>query len=73
MTDEKDPPTQEHRGKKGMRNNPTSSAVYGLGFLGALAYFIIHATSFWGIVLGIMKAVFWPAYVIYKLLEFMGV
>jgi hypothetical protein len=30
-----------------------SSAIYGLAFLGALIYFIQHATSFWLGVLGI--------------------
>jgi len=46
-----------------------SSVIYGLSFLGALVYFIQHATSFWFGVLGFFKAVFWPAMVIYKVLE----
>ena len=46
-----------------------SNAVYGLGFLGAAIYFIQHAGSFWAGVLGIVKAIFWPIIVIYKLLE----
>lgn len=45
------------------------SAIYGMAFIGALIYFIQHATSFWGGVLGFFKAVFWPAVVIYKVLE----
>ncbi len=48
-----------------------SSAIYGLAFLGALIYFIQHATSFWLGVLGIFKAVFWPSILIYKLFEFL--
>lgn len=46
-----------------------SSAVYGLGFIGAAVYFIVHATSFWMGVWGIVKAIFWPAFLIYKLME----
>ncbi len=49
----------------------SSSAVYGLGFVGALIYFIQHATGFWIGVLGILKAMVWPAILIYKLLEFL--
>ena len=45
------------------------SVLYGMGFIGALVYFISHAMSFWAGVLGIIKAIFWPAFVIYKVLE----
>jgi hypothetical protein len=48
-----------------------SSAVYGMGLLGALIYFIQHATGFWMGLVGIFKAIFWPAYMVYKLLEFL--
>lgn len=50
------------------------SAVYGLGFIGSLFYFIQAANGFWDGVLGILQALVWPAYVAYKLLEmFYGV
>lgn len=45
------------------------SVLYGMGFIGAVVYFISHAVSFWGEVLSIVKAIFWPAFVIYKVLE----
>jgi hypothetical protein len=48
-----------------------SSAIYGLAFIGALIYFLQHATSFWLGVLGIFKAIFWPVILIYKLFEFL--
>ena len=48
-----------------------SSAIYGLAFIGALIYFIQHATSFWLGCLGLLKAIVWPAILIYKLLEFL--
>ena len=47
-----------------------SSGVYGLAFIGALIYYIQHATTFWMGVVGVFKALFWPAFLIYKLLEF---
>lgn len=43
--------------------------VYGLGFIGAVIYFIQHATTFGAGVLGVLKAIVWPVLVVYKLLE----
>lgn len=48
-------------------------AVYGLGFLGAVVYFIQHAATFWMAVLGIVKAIFWPALLVYSLLDFLKI
>ena len=45
------------------------NAVYGLGFIGSLIYFLQTADSFWVGVGGIFKALVWPAIVAYKLLE----
>lgn len=44
-------------------------AVYGLGLIGALIYYIQAADSFWGGVLGIGKAIVWPAFLVYELLK----
>jgi len=46
--------------------------IYGMAFVGAAVYFIGHAATFWSGVLGFFKAVFWPAVVMYKVLELMG-
>ncbi len=54
-----------------MKNRGVSEAVYGLGFVGAAIYFIQHAATFWLGVLGFLKALVWPALVIYKMLEFL--
>ena len=48
-----------------------AGAVYGLGFIGALVYFIGHAASFWGGVLGFLKAIVWPAFLVYELLKYL--
>ena len=48
------------------------NAVYGLGLIGALVYYIQHAHGFWPVVLGILKALVWPAFVIYDLLKFLA-
>jgi len=46
--------------------------VYGLGLIGAAIYFIQHAAGFWDGVLGLLKAIIWPAILVYKLLAFLG-
>ena len=46
------------------KNYGSSSAVYGLGFIGAVIYFIGAATSFWMGVLGVLKAIVWPVFLV---------
>jgi hypothetical protein len=43
--------------------------AYGLGFVGVLVYHIQYADTFWVGVLGFLKAIIWPAMLVYKLLE----
>ncbi|MDD5147420.1 MAG: hypothetical protein PHE48_00145 [Candidatus Daviesbacteria bacterium] len=51
-----------------MKGNGTSGAIYGLGFIGALIYFLQHATTFGMGFLGILKAIVWPAILVYQAL-----
>jgi hypothetical protein len=48
-----------------------SSAIYCLGMIGALFYFLQHATTFVSILIGIGKAFFWPAILMFKLLTYL--
>jgi hypothetical protein len=50
----------------------SGSAVYGLGFVGAAVYYISTATGFWIGVLGVLKAIVWPAFLVFGLLKFLG-
>lgn len=45
--------------------------VYGLGFVGALFYYIQHAHSFADGIIGVLKAIVWPAMIVFKLLGFL--
>lgn len=45
-----------------------AGGVYGLGFIGAAVYYIQQATGFWSGVLGVLKAIVWPAFLVYHLL-----
>lgn len=55
--------------KRGAGNTGFFGGSYGLTIIGAAVYFVGHAGSFWAGVLGILKALVWPAFVIYKVLE----
>jgi hypothetical protein len=44
-------------------------AVYGLGLIGALVYYIQTATSFWDGIYGVFQALVWPAFLVYGLLH----
>ena len=52
--------------------NGTSGGLYGLGFIGAVVYYISQATGFWMGVLGVLKALVWPAFLVYNALKFLG-
>lgn len=58
---------KNYYGDRGM-----GGAVYGLGVIGAAIYYISHATTFWMGVLGVLKALVWPAMLVYQLLTFLG-
>lgn len=52
-------------------NKGGGGMVYFLGFIGALVYYIQHATSFWNGCLGVLKALVWPAMLVYRFLGFL--
>jgi hypothetical protein len=52
--------------KKEISKNAPSGAVYGLGLIGAAVFFISQATGFWMGVLGFLKALVWPAFLVYQ-------
>ena len=45
-----------------------SGALYGIGMVGALFYFLRGVVGFWPIMIGIGKAIFWPAFVVFRIL-----
>ncbi|MBN1145463.1 MAG: hypothetical protein JXA72_13610 [Bacteroidales bacterium] len=59
--------------KNDINCHASSNAVYGLGLIGAAIYYISHATGFWMGALGILKAIVWPAFLVYEALQKLGV
>ncbi len=65
---------KENKMTKGTKNYSSSGiagAAYFMAFIGAAVYYIQQATTFWIGVLGFLKALVWPAFLIYNLLEFL--
>jgi hypothetical protein len=50
----------------------TGGAFYGLGFIGALVYYLTTAPDIWAGIIGFFKAIVWPAFLVYEILRFAG-
>lgn len=48
--------------------NSCGGCFYFLGFIGAAIYYIQQSTGFWAGVLGILKALVWPIFLVLKIL-----
>lgn len=51
-----------------VKSGGASNTIYALGFIGAIIYYWQHAATFWLGVLGIFKALVWPAILVYQAL-----
>lgn len=49
-----------------MGGNSTGGA-YGLGFVGALVFYMQNAHGFGAVVVGILKSIVWPAFLVHHL------
>lgn len=56
-----------------MKDKGFFGSIYGMAVIGAAVYYIQHAVTFWGGVIGVIKALFWPAVLMYKLLEILKI
>lgn len=64
----------EKKSKVKSGSDGTAGALYFVGFVGAFIYWMQAAAGFGAVVTGFLKALVWPAYIVYKLLEnFYGV
>ena len=54
---------------KKVQNEGTAGLIYILGVIGAAVYYISAAQGFWWGVVGFLKALVWPAFLVYDLLQ----
>lgn len=45
--------------------------LYGLGFIGALVFYLQHSVGILGFILAFLKAIVWPAFMVYDLLNYL--
>ena len=53
--------------------NIPAGAVYAIGLIGAAVYFISTATGFWMGLFGVIKALVWPAILVFDAFKALGV
>jgi hypothetical protein len=58
-------------GGKSNSGTGIAGAAYFMGLIAAAIYYIQNAVSFGTGVLGFLKALVWPAFLVYNLLEFL--
>ena len=71
MTTELTPIKKEEEGVNVQVHGGSSGAVYGLGLIGAAVYYISRATTPQEKAIGFLKALVWPAFLVYALMEFL--
>lgn len=57
---------------KNMNNGGVGGAVYFFGLIGAAVYYIGNSAGFGGALIGLLKALVWPAFLVYELLTLLG-
>jgi hypothetical protein len=55
-----------------LKQSAPQGAIYGLGIIGAAIYYISQATTFWAGFIGFLKALVWPAFLVYEALGAVG-
>jgi hypothetical protein len=69
MTAETTP--KEQPKTKVIHQGGASEAVYGLGLIGACVYYFSHATTIVVGLVGFLKAIVWPAILVYEALKYL--
>lgn len=65
-------PAEENERKVNVKvQTGPSETVYGLGLIGAWVYYLSRAKTFEDGVKGFLKGLVWPAFLVYKLFEFL--
>ena len=73
MTELSTPADRDLQKPKVVIQGGSSDSVYGLGFIGALVYFIGQAKDFREGVIGFFKAIVWPAILVYEIFKLLKI
>ena len=62
----------ERKASKGNGGSGILGAAYFMAFIGAAVYYIKQTDTFWHGFIGFLKAIVWPAMLIFDLLKFLN-
>lgn len=66
MAEEKTDSKKRHGKRIAHTKSGHKNAVYMLGMIGAFVYYIhFHSGTFWLVILAVLKAIIWPALLVY--------
>ena len=71
MTTEPTLTKHEHPKPKVIRQGSGPDAVYGIGIIGAWVFYLKRAATFQQGMLGFLKGLVWPAFLVYELFVFL--
>ena len=54
--------------KRRPASRQANGAVYGMGVIGSLVYYLSHAHSFGAVVFAVVKGIFWPSFLVFDAL-----
>lgn len=52
-------------------NNGQWGFVWFVAYIGAAVYFVQRSSGFWGVIGALIKAIVWPGFVVYHVLQFL--
>jgi hypothetical protein len=60
------------KNRAGAMTSGGGGAVYGLGLIGAAVFYVSNATGVGEVVLALLKAIVWPAFLVHDLLKYIA-
>lgn len=64
--------TKNEKTVRVMNDHGPSGFIFFVAFIGAAVYFVQQSAGFWGFILAILKAMVWPAFVMFHVLHLLG-
>jgi hypothetical protein len=61
-----------HQASSAPRVQGSFGFIYLMTIVGAAVYFVGRADGFWAVVLALLKALVWPVFVVYRVLELLN-
>ncbi len=59
--------------KQEMMSKGPAGGFYCMGFIGAAVHFVGNVDGFWNVIVALLKAAVWPAFLIHRVFEALGI